>query len=883
MVQGGTFYNDAVLKAFEIVSGREVVRPEISGIMGAFGAALIARDRAGDKSTTLSYEKIRAFTYKTSTTHCKGCENKCRLTVNHFGDGKRYISGNRCEKALKGAAAKDEAPNLFEYKLERIFSYEPLPENKAPMGEIGLPRALNMYENYPFWAVFFKELGFRVVLSPFTTRKMYEAGMDTIPSESQCYPAKIVHGHIEWLIKSGVKTIFYPCVFYERDEGRKTQNIYNCPIVISYPENIRNNVDGLTDKNVNYINPFISFENEEILSNRLCEIVKENWNISGGEVRSACHKAWKELLRCKEDILNKGRETLRWMEKKGRTGALLIGRPYHLDPEINHGIAKMIQGYGLAVLTEDAVAGLAGEGVKLRSTNQWVYHSRLYAAAQYAATRDDLEIVQLNSFGCGVDAVTVDQVSELCEQSGKMYTLLKIDEVNNLGAARIRVRSMIAALKERKKDAAKKLVKPGDYMRVEYTAKMQEDKYTILCPGMITPHFDFMEAALRSEGFNFVMMWNEGQEVYDMGVKYVNNDTCYPCIITTGQILAEVMSGKYDTDRLAVVMAQTGGGCRASNYVGFIRKALSEAGYGHIPVISANPNGMETQSGFKISVKILLKIIKCLIYGDVLSKISHRMRPYEITKGDTNRLYDKWVEICKADVAKKGINWRNLKKNCRKMISEFDAITIDEDARIVKVGIVGEVLVKYMPMANNHLSDLIEAQGAEVVVPDVIEFLEYCFWNAKYRAQVFGKSKMAAHLVDVLLFVTDFVRRDVVRQLNASKHFKPSSTLEEIRKDGEKVLQLGNQCGEGWFLPGEVIDLIKEKVNNIVCVQPFGCLPNHIVGKGIVKKVKSLYPKANIIAIDYDASASKVNQLNRIKLMMEVAKDEINNICSSEL
>ncbi|MCR5785165.1 MAG: acyl-CoA dehydratase activase-related protein [Eubacterium sp.] len=875
VVQGGTFYNDAVLRCFEIISGREAVRPEISGIMGAFGAALIARERSTGQSSILSYDKIKEFTYKTSTTYCKGCENKCRLTINHFGDSKRYISGNRCERALGGGGAKEEAPNLFAYKLKRIFDYEPLPENKAPMGEIGIPRALNMYENYPFWAVFFREIGFRTVLSPLTSRQMYESGMDTIPSESQCYPAKIVHGHIEWLIKSGVKTIFYPCVFYERDEGRNTQNIYNCPMVISYPENIRNNVDDLENKNVRYLNPFISFENEDVLAHRLCEVAAEYWGIGGGEVRSAVHKAWKELLRCKEDILNKGKEALKWIEKKGKTGVILAGRPYHLDPEINHGIPKMIQGYGLAVLTEDSVAGLNPHEVKLRTTNQWVYHSRLYSAAEYAATRDDLEIIQLNSFGCGVDAVTIDQISELCEQTGKMYTLLKIDEVNNLGAARIRVRSMIAALKERNKDASKKLQKPYDYERVEYTDKMQQEKYTILCPGMITPHFDFMQAALRSEGYNFVMMWNEGQDVYDLGVKYVNNDTCYPCIITTGQILAEVMSGKYDTDHLAVVMAQTGGGCRASNYVGFIRKALAEAGYGHIPVISANPNGMETQSGFKIGIKTLLKIIKCLIYGDLLSKVSHRMRPYEVEKGSTNELYAKWMEIIKEDVSQKSVNWRSLKKNCRAIIDEFDAIKVSGTDKKVRVGIVGEVLVKYMPMANNHLSDLIEAEGAEVVIPDVIEFLEYCFWNAKYRAEVFGKSKKAAKLVDLLLWVTDYVRKDVMTRLDKSIHFKRNSSLENIRADGAEVLQLGNQCGEGWFLPGEVIDLIKEKVNNIVCVQPFGCLPNHIVGKGIVKKVKSLYPQANIVAIDYDASASRVNQLNRIKLMMEVAKEEI--------
>ena len=874
VVQGGTFYNDAVLRCFEIVSGREAVRPEISGLMGAFGAALIARERSIGKGKMLSLDEMKSFEYRTSTAYCKGCENNCRLTVNHFGENKRYISGNRCEKGVQGSSNETDVPNLFEYKARRMFDYEPLSELRAPMGTIGIPRVLNMYENYPFWATFFKTLGFRVVLSPFSSRSIYEMGMDTIPSESQCYPAKMVHGHIEWLIRQGVKTIFYPCVFYERDEYQRTQNIYNCPMVISYPENIRNNVDSITDENVRYLDPFISFENEQILTKRLEEVMGAEFGFSGGEIRHAAHIAWDELLKAKQDILEAGKAALEWMETEHRTGVVLMGRPYHLDPEINHGIPKMIQGYGLAVLTEDSVAGLEHNEVKLRATNQWVYHSRLYSAAEFAATRDDLEVIQLNSFGCGVDAVTIDQVSELCEQAGKMYTLLKIDEVNNLGAARIRVRSMIAALKARKGDNAPSLKQPYDYERVEYTEKMQEDKYTILCPGMITPHFDFMEAAVQSAGYNLVMMWNEGQEVYDLGVKYVNSDACYPCTITTGQILAEVMSGKYNTDKLAVIMAQTGGGCRASNYVGFIRKALKEAGYGHIPVISANANGMESNPGFKISIKLLLKVIKAIIYGDLLSKISHRMRPYEIEKGATNAIYEKWKNKCKEEMKSSSINWRQFKKNCKAMIDEFDAIKIDENSKKVRVGIVGEVLVKYMPMANNHLADLIEAEGAEVVIPDFVEFMEYCFWNTKYRAEVFGKSKKSARLVDLLLWVTDFVRKDIMEWLDKSRHFRANSKLEDIRQDGSEILQMGNQCGEGWFLPGEIIDLIKEKVDNVVCVQPFGCLPNHIVGKGVVKKIKQLYPQANIVAIDYDSSASKVNQLNRIKLMLEVAKEE---------
>ena len=466
VVQGGTFYNDGVLRSFERIAGCEAIRPDIAGIMGAFGAALIAKERyhaEGRETTMLSIDKINELKYTTSMANCHGCTNNCRLTINKFTGGRQFVSGNRCERGIGKEKNKDHIPNLYEYKYKRLFSYPPLSPDKATRGKVGIPRVLNMFENYPFWYTFFTELKYQVVLSPTSTRKIYELGIESIPSESECYPAKLAHGHVTWLIKNGVKFIFYPCIPYERNEFPDAVNHYNCPIVTSYAENIKNNVDELHDPSITFMNPFLALTSEEIVTKRLTEIFPD---IPESEVKEAAHKAWEEMAAVHKDIEKKGEETLQYLKETGRRGIVLAGRPYHIDPEIHHGIPDLINSYGVAVLTEDSVSHLVPVERPIRVNDQWMYHSRLYAAANFVKTRDDLDLIQLNSFGCGLDAVTTDEVYEILDGSGKIYTCLKIDEVNNLGAARIRVRSLLAAL--RAKDAQKKerTIKPSSIEKV---------------------------------------------------------------------------------------------------------------------------------------------------------------------------------------------------------------------------------------------------------------------------------------------------------------------------------------------------------------------------------------------------------------------------------
>lgn len=870
VVQGGTFYNDAILRSLEIVANCHAIRPDISGIMGAFGAALIALENYSETpvTTLLSADEIKNFEFKSTMSRCKLCTNTCRLTINHFGQNRRFISGNRCERALGKELASKGIPNLFDYKLKRCFHYKSLDLEQADRGIVGIPRVLNMYENYPFWHTFFTGLRYHVVLSPLSDRTVYEMGIESIPSESECYPAKLVHGHIAWLIKNNVKFIFYPCIPYERKEFDSAQNHYNCPIVTSYAENIKNNMEELTEHKIDFRNPFLPFTNIKVLTKRLIE---EFSYLPSQEVKAAAKAAWNELEAYTQDIRKKGEEVLNYLKHNNKKGIVLAGRPYHCDPEIHHGIPEMIASYGLAVLTEDSISHLGTSGERLRVLDQWMYHSRLYAAAQLVKQREELELIQLNSFGCGVDAVTTDQVHEILESGDKIYTCLKIDEVNNLGAARIRIRSLIAAMKirsRREKYAARKS-KPIFAKPPVFTKEMK-DEYTILCPQMSPIHFSMLQAAFRSDGYHLTVLPDTGKQAVDMGLKYVNNDACYPSLIVVGQIMQALESGEYNLNKTAVIMSQTGGGCRASNYVGFIRRALSIAGLEQIPVISANFSGLEENPGFKITLTLLTKAIASIVLGDIFMKCLYRIRPYEKHQGEADALHQKYEKKCIDMLHQKHFSMLKFKKLCREIIEAFDHIET-VNVKKPRVGIVGEILVKFMPAANNHLVDLLEAEGAEAVVPDLIDFMQYSFYNMNFKSEKLGFKKYKAGIANLGIMLIEGIRKTANKAFEKSRHFHPSAKIQDLADMAQKIVSIGNQTGEGWFLTAEMIELIKSGTPNIVCTQPFGCLPNHIVGKGVIKELRYRYPESNIVAIDYDPGASEVNQLNRIKLMLSTA------------
>lgn len=866
IVQGGTFYNEAVLRAFENLTGRTVVRPDIAGVMGAYGCALIARENAGVNgvSKLLGPEELESFKYEVSPGRCGRCSNNCALTISRFPDKSFHVTGNRCERGAGGKKEKNTLPNLMQYKYERFFEYEALPEAQADRGTIGIPRTMNMFENYPFWHSFFTTLRYRVVLSPKSSKKLYESGMDTIPSESICYPAKMAHGHVQSLLSKGVDFIFYPAIVYEKKEDDAAQNHFNCPVVASYPEVIRNNMDGLKESGIPLVSPFLTFDDisalTKVLAKTFTKIPKE-------EIAAAVQAGLAEADRAKNDLRTKGEETLAFLTKTGTKGILLCGHPYHADPEINHGVADLITGMGLAVLTEDSICHLDHSEGDVGVVNQWTYHARMYRAARLAAGRSDLELVQLTSFGCGIDAITCDAVQEIMERHNKVYTLLKIDEISNLGAARIRLRSLLAAMHEREKGKVlpKQLYKTQ--ANVIFTKEMKET-YTILAPQMSPIHFELIERVFRDAGYRLKILETTGPEETEEGLKYVNNDACYPAIVTIGQILSAIKSGDYDPNRTAVIMSQTGGGCRATNYISLLRKALKDSNLEQIPVISLNASGMENQPGFRINLKLANRLITAVCYGDLLMRMLNRFRPYEVIPGSAQALFRKGMDRCKNSLST--FSFREYKRLIREIVAEFCQLPVRAVVK-PRVGIVGEILIKFHPDANNRIIEMIEAEGGEAVMPDFLDFIFYCIYNPIYKADQFGKSKRLGYINPMLISYLEIYRKPIKVALEEAGLAKGRENIYGLAEKASRLVSVGNQMGEGWFLTAEMMDLLDNGVNNIACIQPFACLPNHITGRGMIKGLKELYPGANIVAIDYDAGVSVVNQNNRIKLMMSIA------------
>lgn len=1019
VVQGGTFLNDAVLRSFEKIAGREVIRPDIAGLMGAFGSALIARSHwdGESKSSVLSADGLTAFNMDTEMTNCRLCGNNCKLTVVSFPDGRRHVSGNRCERGAGSTEIKNPMPNLYDYKNDRYFRhYKPIPAAKAKRGVIGIPRVLNIYENYPLWFTLFNELGFRVQLSPRSSHQLYEKGMETIPSESVCYPAKMVHGHIEFLMKSKLDAIFFPSIPYEQKENKNANNHFNCPIVVSYPEVIANNMDELRESDIKFLHPFLPLHKPEKLAEKLWEMLRDNgWaDVSKKEVQAAVNLAYAEQEAADEDIRKKGDETLAWLKEQGQKGIVLAGRPYHMDPGINHGIAQLINTLGMAVLTEDAVARPGILERPIRVVDQWAYHSRLYEAAALVAQEPNLELVQLNSFGCGIDAVTSDQTQEILESQGKIYTLLKIDEVSNLGAARIRLRSLRVAMEERERqaelvrkraealrdaersakvirlnterdsddedddddyddsgsmnytelvadimdrlnrnkqdlgehvaavaariiEAAKtslggegeqltldavlggnmsggvkithsqaihdlknlrkqltdldegtiKRLKAEDLARVRsnydprrpayvnqsvsFTEEMKAE-HTLLAPQMAPTHFKLVEAAIKRAGYKLKVLEHASKDDVEVGLKYVNNDACYPTIMVVGQLVNALKSGEYDPDKTSLLITQTGGGCRATNYVAFLRKALKDAHMPQVPVIALSVQGFESNPGFKLKLPDMHRALQALVLGDLLQAVLLRVRPYEKEKGAANAHYQLWLDRC-ADYLSDSLSssTKRFHKLVDQIVQSFHDFPMADIDRKPRVGVVGEILVKFQPDANNNVVDVIESEGCEAVVPGLLDFFLYCFRNAIYKHEELGAGKKSSVMARMGITLLEQYRRHIKRRLRESGMFPVPEAIDELAHKAENVLSLGNATGEGWFLTAEMIELIESGAPNIVCAQPFACLPNHVTGKGMMKELRRQYPHANIVAVDYDPGASEVNQLNRIKLMISTS------------
>ena len=880
VVQGGTFLNNAVLRAFELQTGAEVIRPDIAGLMGAFGAALTAQRnwQVGERSQALGPDELDDFSVHTHLDNCRLCENHCQLTISTFGDGSRHVSGNRCERgaSTEKAPPRSELPNLYDFKYRRMFGYRRLTAEKAHRGDIGIPRVLNMYENYPLWFTILTQLGFRVTLSGRSNHEVFERGMESIPSENVCYPAKLAHGHIESLLDRGIRTIFYPCVPLEAKEVAGADNHFNCPVVAFYPQVLERNLTRLHEPGVRYLAPLLNLDNPSKLASRLVEVFAD-WNVTLEEAAAAVQAGYAEDAAAKADIRAEGRRALAYLAEHDVKGIVLAGRPYHVDPEVHHGIPSLINGLGMAVLTEDAIVSPSEPQLArpIRVRDQWAYHTRLYEAAAIASRRPELHLVQLNSFGCGVDAITIDQVAEILDASGDMYTLLKIDEVSNLGAATIRLRSMKAAAAERRGSATISAFGPPGERRV--FDQVARDTHTIYAPQMAPTHFRLFMAVARKLGFNVQLLEHASREDVEVGLKYVNNDACFPAIMVVGQLVNKIRSGQADPDRSSVAITQTGGMCRATNYVGLLRKALADAGYPQVPVLAISAQGFEANPGFKITPALLHPAVQALVLGDLLQTVTLRVRPYEATPGATRALYDKWDAVCQEFLQHGGfsptlgrhIGYTGL---IRQIVAEFDQLPLRDIGRKPRVGVVGEILVKFHPDANNHLVDVIEAEHCEAVLPGMLQFFLAPLYSARYQFDTLGIGPRSHHLKRLVTWLIEKYQAPVTAAVKKTRgKFDPPPRMADLAAHVDGVISLGTRAGEGWLLTAEMVELIELGAPNIICAQPFACLPNHVVGRGMFAEIRRRHPEANIVSVDYDPGASETNQLNRIKLMVATA------------
>jgi predicted CoA-substrate-specific enzyme activase len=908
VVQGGTFSSEAVLRAFETIAGREAVRPVDTGLMGAYGAALIAQARRRDDSSSRDGRSRRdgrsslagpgelsSFSYTTESRRCPGCGNACLLTISRFegtASGKHaHVTGNRCERgeaifeaaeaerdngtgkpsaraAARASSKAGSPPDLYAWKYERLFRYEPLAPERAPRGSVGIPRVLNLYENYPFWFTLFTALGFRVELSPRSSKALYALGMESIPSESVCYPAKLAHGHLAALAARKVDLIFYPCIPRERRFVEGSNDCFNCPIVTSYPEVILNNVEGIREGSVRYLDPFLPIADEGRLGERLAEELAD-LGVTRSEVRRAASLAYAEDARYRAELRAEGERALDWIERRGGHGIVLAGRPYHVDPEIHHGIPSLIASLGMAVISEDAIAHLGKVERPLRVVDQWSYHSRLYAAASFVALRDDLDLVQLTSFGCGLDAVTSDQVAEILKRSGKIYSAVKIDEHANLGAARIRLRSLAAAIDGREAAGKRAHAPAAPRKRAVFTEEMRP-RYTLLAPQMAPIQFEVIEAAFRASGYNLVILPRADREAINEGLRSVHNDACFPSIIVAGQLISALRSGRYDLSSTAIIITQTGGGCRATNYIGFIRKALADSGLEDVPVISLSAKGIEQNPGFRITPSFVARGLLACLAGDLVMRLLYRTRPYETVPGSANALARKWIDAARALVARPSI--ASYAAYCRGAVADFDGLPLADDRSKPRIGVVGEILVKFHPDANGDIVASIEGEGGEAVVPDLYGFLLYSAYNAQFRREKLSGTLISALGSRLSVAGLELLRKPVVRALASSSRFTAPPSIGELAAGVDGVVQLGNCTGEGWFLTAEMMELIEGGADGIACLQPFACLPNHVTGKGVLKELRRRHPTVPIAAIDYDPGASEVNQENRLKLLLDNAR-----------
>jgi len=873
VVQGGTFRNPAVHKAMETLLERSVVCPDLAELMGAYGAALTARDTYVSNGRSLDHyvnlDKLVAVgEYQQRLIHCHGCENRCAVTRLKFPNGNSFFSGNRCERIFNNSGkAERQGINLPAIKYERLFNQKTEAAQNTGL-TIGIPRVLNQFENYPFWQTLFNECGLQVELSAPSSNAIYEKGAAAIMSENLCFPAKLVSGHIFDLIERGVDRIFYPMVFYEQKEFSDADNCFNCPVVSGYADVIRGVVDPEGRHQIPFDMPAVALNDPKLLK-RACYRYLISLGISRWTIRKAFPKALEAQAQVKAELRAQADTILNTAQAEGRPVVLLLGRPYHIDPLINHKIPEILVHFGMDVITEDSVPLTPDQTLENTYVmTQWEFVNRYYHAARWAAQQENVEVVQLNSFGCGPDAYILEEVRAILAEYGKNITVLRIDEIESAGSTKLRLRSMVESLKQTpavRNHIPRKSTKIYDVEDRRRTVIVPD--FSPFCSPPITRPFKDM-------GFNVVTLPPADRASVETGLKYTNNEICYPGIVCLGDLVKALQSGKYDPDEVAVGFSQTGGQCRATSIPSLIKKALVAAGFEDVPVVtlSTSLKSFNEQPGLQFNVReYVYKAAISMMFTDALSDLYFATAIREDHPGEARKIADKYLQPY--ENGSLPITRQTLFDTLESAVRDFNAIpTTDRD--LPKAGIVGEIYVKYNAFSNNNVAHWLMDQNIEVVLPPMLEFFSGGLISIVNGVKTHVKKPDALWLLSFLgrRLIDNFLG-NVGEIMAGFRYHRPHHRIQDIAKRAQEIVTLNHQYGEGWLIAGEIATFVKDGVNNVLCLQPFGCIANHVIAKGVQKRIKELYPQVNLLFLDADAGVSEVNFFNRMHFFVNHAKE----------
>ena len=882
VVQGGTFRNFAVLRALEEYLGREVTLAPYPGEMGALGAALAVKQEVeahgyanGRCSAFIGFDAVRDFTYtRESGVLCPHCANHCSRTILRFPDGGSYVTGNRCDRGAVMAeeaapAQKAEAvPDLFRLRQQLLFKQYPVtPVREAQRETVGLPRVLEFWDSMPFWSTFFRALGYPVKLSHPSSRKQYESGLQYVASDTICFPAKLVHGHVLDLSKQGADRIFLPYILHMPTENKGEKSPYVCPVIMGYSMVVRNFQSPEDHFPVSFETPVFHWFTEQDRRRQICRYAAEHCGATREQAEEAYRQGAAAISSFRRTLTEAGEAVIAETEKAGGFAVVLAGRPYHTDPLINHDLSRMFTRRGIPVLTVDSLPGL--EAADLRKSRVEItndFHARMLSGAMVTAEKACLEYVQIVSFGCGHDAILSDEIIRLLgEGGGKPPLILKVDESQAAGSLGIRVQSFIETVQLRRsahaEQAACRLPEP-------YAVKYRkEDKRlrTVLVPNISAPVSTLLTALMDREGIRAVALPVGGVEQIRVGKKYTHNDICFPCQMVVGELIDALRKGNYPEGSVAVGMAKLSCDCRMANYTPILRKALDSAGFANVPILTTDPGDTKgIHPGVSmLGARSVLLAAWAFSMLDILEELVRKIRPYERTPGETDRVFSDCVEDIAGGV-KQGLG-RTIAA-FRRSIAAFRALRWDRARRKPRVLVTGELLVTFHPGTNFHVEEYLERNGMEVILPRITYQFRKDFQAAISEIRDFG-----AHLAPypfALDGAVEFIQRFLERIACAHPLYRPAARPQELHSGVGDIIPKTLTCGEGWLMAGEIAHYAAEGVRSFIILQPFGCLPNHVCGRGVTKRLKEAFPGVQILPLDLDPDTSYANVENRLQMLI---------------